>query len=52
MLKCIDNFEKGEYMKVLISGNAIDYHEIWPYFDNYCKDLIIKELSKNFDNLE
>lgn len=39
-------------MKVLIGGNAMDYHEIGLYFDNYCKDLIIKELSKKFDNLE
>ena len=39
-------------MKILIGGNAMGYHEIGLYFDNYCKDLIIKELSKKFDNLE
>ena len=39
-------------MKLLISGNKIECHEIGLYFDNYCKDLIIEELSKKFDNLE
>ena len=39
-------------MKLLIGGNAMDYHEIGLYFDNYCKDLVISELSKKFEDKE
>lgn len=52
MLKYTNSLKKGEYMKLLIGGNAMDYHEIGLYFDNYCKDLVISELSKKFEDKE
>tara|TARA_B100000073_G_scaffold347364_1_gene361447 strand:+ start:902 stop:1801 length:900 start_codon:yes stop_codon:yes gene_type:complete len=39
-------------MKLLIGGNGMDYHEIALYFDSYCKDLVINELSKKFEDKE
>ena len=41
MLKYTNSLERGKDMKLLIGGNAMDYHEIALYFDSYCKDLVI-----------
>tara|TARA_Y100001960_G_C14782657_1_gene888074 strand:- start:8520 stop:9458 length:939 start_codon:yes stop_codon:yes gene_type:complete len=52
MLKYTNSLERGKDMKLLIGGNAMDYHEIALYFDSYCKDLVINELSKIFEDKE